>query len=76
MLEKKKTEDYISEIAKKHNISKKATKTILVYAMKNVCRMISRGEDINLNHFGNFYSNKKAFANYLKKAREKSKKDE
>jgi nucleoid DNA-binding protein len=70
MLKKKNNEAYVAEIAKEFGISKKAVRSILNFGMKNVCRMIARGEDIHLNHFGTFYFNKKAFAEYLKKGRE------
>ena len=69
MLNKKVTKDYVDELAKKHKLPKKTVQKILQYGMKNVCRMIYAGEDIQLPHFGTFYYNKEFYANYLKAVR-------
>lgn len=70
MLKRKNTESFSKEIAKELKISQKAVKNILVFGMKNICRMIEKGEEIRLDHFGTFYFNKKSYGAYLKKGRE------
>lgn len=72
MLKKKNTEMYVKEIAKEFGVSKKAARSILIFAMKNVCRLIARGEDINLQHFGSIYFDKKVYSRYLAKGREEA----
>ena len=72
MLEKKNTEKYVKEISKEFGVSKKAARSILIFAMKNVCRLIARGEDINLQHFGSIYFDKKSYGRYLVKGREEA----
>jgi nucleoid DNA-binding protein len=73
MLDKKNTKSYVNEISKEFGISKKAAQSILSFGMKNVCRLIARGEEIRLDHFGTFYFNKKAFSKYLKAGRDDAK---
>lgn len=70
MLKKRNTESFAKEIAKELGVSQKAVRSVLSFGMKNVCRMIARGEEIHLDHFGRFYFDKKAFGAYLKKGRE------
>jgi len=72
MLKKKNTEMYVKEIAKEFGVSQKAARSILIFAMKNVCRLIARGEDINLQHFGSIYFDKKVYGRYLAKGREEA----
>ena len=70
MLSKKTTNDYVAEVAKEFGITKKAARQILMFGSKNICRMIKKGEDVQLQHFGSIYFNKKAYSMYLKKMRE------
>lgn len=70
MLKKRNTESFAKEIAKELGVSQKAVKFILSFGMKNVCRMIARGEEIRLDHFGHFYFDKMAYGAYLKKGRD------
>lgn len=74
MLDKKTTKDYVNEISKEFGITKKAARTIITFGMKNICRMIKRGEDIQLQHFGSIYFNKKAYSHYLQKVNQSEKK--
>jgi len=67
MLSKKTTNDYVNEVAKEFGITKKAARQILMFGMKNICRMIKKGEDIQLQHFGSIYFNKKAYSMYISK---------
>jgi nucleoid DNA-binding protein len=67
MYNKKRVDDYTKAIAKEHGITKKQAREIIMYAMKNVCQMIRKGEDIQLQHFGSIYFNKKSYSNYLRK---------
>ena len=66
MLDKKTTNSYVAEIAKEFGVTKKAARTILIFAMKNITRMVRKGEDIHLQHFGSIYFDKKSFTSYLK----------
>lgn len=70
MLKKRNTASFAKELAKEFGVSQKSVKSLLSFSMKNVCRMIARGEDIQLDHFGTFYFNKEAYGKYLKKGRE------
>lgn len=70
MLKKRNTESFAKELAKEFGVTQKSVKSLLSFSMKNVCRMIARGEEVNLDHFGHFYFNKKAYGAYLKKGRE------
>ena len=72
MLKKKNTEMYVKEIAKEFKVSQKAARSILIFAMKNTCRLIARGEDINFQHFGSIYFDKKVYGRYLAKGREEA----
>jgi len=67
MLSKKTTNSYVNEVAKEFGITKKAARQILMFGAKNICRMIKRGEDIQLQHFGSIYFNKKAYSMYISK---------
>lgn len=67
MYSKKNVEKYVKRIAKEHGVTQKVARQILVYGMKNITKLIEAGEDIRLQHFGNFYFDKKAYAAYLKK---------
>ena len=71
MLNKKTTSDYVNELSKEFGVSKKAVRAILAYGTKNMCRMIKQGEDVQLQHFGSIYFNKKAFGYYLNKVNER-----
>jgi len=74
MHNKKKTEDYVAQVAKEHGITKKAARQIITFGMKNICRLIARGEDIQLQHFGSFYFEKRPFSAYQQKIIENSNK--
>lgn len=70
MLNKKTTKDYVAELAKEYNLPKKTVQKLLVFGTKNMCRMIRAGEDIQLQHFGSIYFDKKAYAKYIKAIKE------
>lgn len=72
MLEKKNIDSYVKELAKKHGLKKSQVKTILKLGMNNIVDMINKGEDIQLQHFGSFYFEKRSYANYLKTKRKNS----
>lgn len=65
MFSKKSTEHYVKRVAQEHGITQKAARKILNYGMRNVCLIINKGEDLNLQHFGSFYFDKKAYSSYL-----------
>lgn len=67
MLEKKYTKNYIKKLSEKYNIPQKDVKVLMVHGLQNVCRMIFRGQDIKVPHFGNIYFDKNKFSKRLKK---------
>lgn len=74
MLSKKRIDDYAGIVAKEHGITKKKAREIITFGMKNICRMIANGQDVQLQHFGSFYFNKKAYSSYLQKLKTSEKK--
>ncbi len=66
MITKRNTAHYAKILAKKHGLKEKDVRKFLVYAMKNVCRMIENGEDVHLMRLGHIFFDKKAYKNYIK----------
>lgn len=67
MYNKKKVDNYTKAIAKEHGITRKQAREILMYAMRNICQIMKEGEDVQLQHFGSIYFDKKAYSHYLQK---------
>ena len=67
MFNKKTVGMYAKALAKEHGITQKKAREIVTFAMKNITQMIEEGEDIQLQHFGSIYFDKKAYSFYLQK---------
>jgi len=65
MLEPKTTKDYAKKLSEKYGIPRIIIQKLITYGMKNICQMIKKGEDIQLQHFGSIYFNKSAYKNFL-----------
>jgi len=51
--------DYTHAIAEKHGMKEKDVRKLLVWAVRNMCKMIERGEEVRIKGFGRIYFNKK-----------------
>lgn len=49
---------YTHELAKKHGMKEKDVRKLLVWAVRNMCKMIERGEEVRIKGFGRIYFNK------------------
>jgi len=49
---------YTKRLAKKYGMSEKDTRRMLTWAVRNMCHMIERGEEVRIKGFGRIYFNK------------------
>lgn len=59
MFSKKNVEHYSKRVAEEAGMPKKDVHQILSYMMRNLCKMIERGEDIRIKGFGRIYFEKR-----------------
>ena len=48
---KVKASDYAKQLAEKHDLDPKSVRLLLDWSIKNMCRMIERGEEIRVKRF-------------------------
>lgn len=47
--------DYVKELAERHDLSQKQVRQLLMWMTRNLCHLIERGEEVRIKGFGRIY---------------------